>query len=260
MRPLANHLQSRFKAIFLSTKVTSIKEEKDGLTVSMEGKDAPEKAKFDKVLVAVGRRPNSDNIGLERTQVEIDKQGFVVVDEQCRTRDKHILAIGDVSGQPMLAHRAMRQGYVAAEVLAGRASAFDNRAIPAVVFTEPEIAWCGLTESEAKAKGVECSAAKFPWSASGRAMTLGESAGQTKVIFDPNTEEVLGVGIVGARAGELIAEAVLAIEMGAVLEDLLVAIHPHPTLSETVQEAAIAASARLERQRSRKTEKQQAAR
>lgn len=252
VRPLATTLQNKFKAIYLNTKVTSVKEEKDGLVVSFEGKDVPASTKFDKVLVSVGRRPNSDDIGLEKTEVEIDKHGFVVIDQQCRTRDKRILAIGDVSGQPMLAHRAMRQGFVAAEVLAGRPSAFDNRAIPAVVFTEPEIAWCGITETEAKAQGLEVSAAKFPWSASGRALTLGETAGQTKVIFDPNTLQVLGVGIVGARAGDLISEAVLAIEMGAVLEDLVVAIHPHPTLSETINEASITGVARVERQKKSK--------
>jgi dihydrolipoamide dehydrogenase len=252
VRPLANHLQQRFKSILLNTKVTAVKETKDGLTVTFEGKDAPASATFEKVLVAVGRRPNSDGIGLEKTQVEIDKFGFAVVDEQCRTRDKRILAIGDVSGQPMLAHRATRQGIVAAEVLAGLPSAFDNRAIPAVVFTEPEVAWCGLTDNEAKAQAITVGSAKFPWSASGRAQTLASAAGQTKVLFCPETRQVLGVGIVGPRAGELIAEAVLAIEMGATLEDLVVTIHPHPTLSETIMEAATAASSRLERQQTSK--------
>jgi len=185
--------------------------------------------------------------------------GFVKIDDQCHTADKRILAIGDVSGQPMLAHKAMRQGVIAAEVLAGKKSAFDNRAIPAVVFTEPEIAWCGITENEAKAKGISVSAAKFPWSASGRAMTLAEPVGQTKVLFDPETTLVLGVGMVGARAGELIAEAVVAIEMGATLEDLVTSIHPHPTLSETINEAAITGLARLERQK-KSAEKQQPAR
>ncbi|HEY9867563.1 MAG TPA: dihydrolipoyl dehydrogenase [Candidatus Obscuribacterales bacterium] len=251
VRPLATQLQQKFKAIYLNTKVASLKEEKDGILVNFEGKDAPAPLKFDRVLSAVGRQPLSDGIGLENTRVEIDKQGFVVVDEQCRTADKRILAIGDVSGQPMLAHRAMRQGFVAAEVLAGLPSAFDNRAIPAVVFTEPEVAWCGLTETEAKAQGRTVANAKFPWSASGRALTLAEPVGQTKIVFDPETTAVLGVGIVGPRAGDLIAEAVLAIEMGAVLEDLVVAIHPHPTLSETVMEAATAAASRLERQRGR---------
>lgn len=253
VRPLATHLQQKFKSVLLNTKVTAVKESKNGLEVTLDGKDAPATASFNKVLVAVGRRPNSDNIGLENTQVEIDKQGFVVVDEQCRTADKRILAIGDVSGQPMLAHRATRQGIVAAEVLAGMPSAFDNRAIPAVVFTEPEVAWCGLTENDAKAQGITVGAAKFPWSASGRAQTLAQAAGQTKVIFDPETTQVLGIGIVGPRAGELIAEGVLAIEMGATLEDLVVTIHPHPTLSETIMEAATAAISRLERQKGQKS-------
>jgi len=255
VKPLATHLSGKFKNIFLSTKVLSLEEVKNGVEVTLEGKDVPEKMTFEKVLIAVGRRPNSDNIGLENTQVTIDAQGFVTIDAQCRTSDKRILAIGDVSGQPMLAHRAMRQGMVAAEVLAGRPSSFDNRAIPAVVFTEPEIAWAGITETEAKAQGKEIGAAKFPWSASGRAMTLAEPIGQTKVIFDPETTQVLGVGMVGPRAGELIAEAVVAIEMGAVLEDLIVSIHPHPTLSETVMEASMAAMSRLERKAARDMEK-----
>ncbi len=253
VRPLDNHLKQKFKSILLNTKVSGLKETKGGLEVAFEGQDAPGSMVFDKVLVAVGRRPNSDGIGLEKTGVEIDKQGFVVIDEQCRTQDKRILAVGDVSGQPMLAHRATRQGVVAAEVLAGLPSAFDNRAIPAVVFTEPEIAWCGLTETEARAKNITVGAAKFPWSASGRAQTLSLAAGQTKVVFDPESTLVLGVGIVGPRAGELIAEAVLAIEMGATLEDLVATIHPHPTLSETVMEAATAARARLERQKAQKS-------
>ena len=255
VRPLAMHLEGRFKAIYLNTKVVALKETKDGIEATFEGKDAPASQRFDRVLIAVGRRPNSDNIGLENTEVEIDAQGFVVIDESCRTRDKRILAIGDVSGQPMLAHRATRQAQVAAEVLAGRRSAFDNRAIPAVVFTEPEVAWCGLTETEAKASGQLVASAKFPWSASGRAQTLADPVGQTKIIFDPESTQVLGVGMVGPRAGELIAEGVLAVEVGAVLEDLVVAIHPHPTLSETIMEAASSALSRLERQKKRQEAK-----
>lgn len=256
VKPLATQLAASFKAIHLSSKVTSLEDTGSGVKVGLEGKDLPESITFDRVLIAVGRVPNTDNIGLENTSVEIDKQGFIQIDASCRTADKRILAIGDVSGQPMLAHRAMRQGQVVAEVLAGRKSSFDNRAIPAVVFTEPEIAWCGITETEAKAAGREVGAAKFPWSASGRAMTLAEPIGHTKVIYDPETTQVLGVGIVGPRAGELIAEAVVAIEMGAVLEDLIVAIHPHPTLSETVMEASMTAMSRIERNRNRETEKQ----
>ncbi len=249
VRPLATRLTEDFKAIYLNTKVTGLKVVGSQVEADLEGKDVPANAKFDRVLIAVGRQPNTDNIGLENTKVEIDKFGFIGVDEAMRTADKRIFAIGDVSGQPMLAHRAMRQGMVAAEVLANRPSAYDNRAVPAVVFTEPELAWCGITETEAKAEGKEVSVAKFPWSASGRAMTLGEPVGTTKIIFCPETSRVLGVGMVGPRAGDLISEAVLAMEMGAVLEDLIVTIHPHPTLSETVMEAAMAGQSRLERQR-----------
>ncbi len=256
VKPLATHLATAFKAIHLSSKVISLEDTGSGVKVGLEGKDLPESMTFDRVLIAVGRVPNTDGIGLENTSVEIDKHGFVQIDATCRTADKRILAIGDISGQPMLAHRAMRQGQVVAEVLAGRKSSFDNRAIPAVVFTEPEIAWCGITETEAKAAGREVGAAKFPWSASGRAMTLAETVGSTKVIYDPETTQVLGVGMVGPRAGELIAEAVVAIEMGAVLEDLIVAIHPHPTLSETVMEASMTAMSRIERNRNREAEKQ----
>jgi dihydrolipoamide dehydrogenase len=248
VKPLATSLQSRFKAIYLNTKVASLKDTGKEIEVALEGKDAPSKASFEKVLVSIGRRPNSDGIGLENTKVEIDAQGFVKIDETCRTADKRILAIGDVSGQPMLAHRAMRQAMVVAEHLAGRPSAYDNRAVPAVVFTEPEIAWCGLTENEAKAANKEVGVAKFLWSANGRAASLGEASGLTKVIYDPATSLVLGVGMVGARAGDLIAEAVLAIEMGAVLEDLAVTIHAHPTLSETIMEAAMVGMNRIERQ------------
>ena len=187
VKPLAAKLGEMFKNIYLSTKVTGIKVTAKGVEVATEGKDVPEKIAADKVLISVGRRPNSDNIGLENTEVEIDQFGFVPSDEFCRTRDKRILSIGDISGQPMLAHRAIRQAYVAAEVLAGKPSKFDNRVVPAVVFTEPEVAWAGLTETEAKAKGIEFQVARFPWSASGRAMTLGGAAGSTKILFDPNT-------------------------------------------------------------------------
>jgi dihydrolipoamide dehydrogenase len=252
VKPLATRLETSFQKIYLNTRVTAIEDKKDKVVVSLAGVGAPETATFDTVLIAVGRRPNSDDIGLENTNVEINQQGFVVIDEFCRTNERRVFAIGDVSGQPMLAHRAMRQGQVAAEVIAGKKSVFDNRAIPAVVFTEPELAWCGLTEIEAKAQGLEIATARFPWSASGRALTLAEPAGHTKIVYDPKTTQVLGVAMVGAQAGDLIAEGVLAIEMGATLEDLIVAIHPHPTLSETVADAAQAARARLERQLSLK--------
>jgi dihydrolipoamide dehydrogenase len=260
VKPLATKLKDMFKEIHLSTKVNNVTVTASGVEVEVEAtgddKGGSKKLQADKVLISVGRQPNSDGIGLENTQVEIDKFGFVVSDQFCKTQDKRIYSIGDVSGQPMLAHRAIRQAYVAAEVLAGKPSAYDNQCVPAVVFTEPEIAWCGITETEAKAKGMTVSAAKFPWSASGRAMTINDTNGSTKVIFDPNTTRVLGVGMVGPRAGDLISEAVVAIEMGAVLEDLVVAIHPHPTLSETVNEAAMSALSRLDRQRSQEAKKE----
>jgi len=256
VKPVFTHLKTQFKDIFLSAKVTGIADKGKQVECTFEGDGVPEKASFDRVLIAVGRRPNSDDLGLEKTEAEIDQHGFVKIDNQCRTSDKRIYAIGDVSGQPMLAHRAMRQGQVVAEVLAGQKSVFDNRACPAVVFTEPEVAWCGLTETEAKQAGTEVGVAKFLWSASGRALTLAEPAGHTKIIFDPSTSLILGVAMVGARAGELIAEGVLAIESGAVLEDLAVTIHPHPTLSETVMEAAITGISRLERQRQKESTKQ----
>lgn len=251
VRPLQHHVQSIFKAIYLNTKVTKVEVKGKEVEATFEGKDAPANAKFDKVLVSVGRRPNSDELELGNTQVTVDEHGFLTIDEQCRTTDKRIFAIGDVSGQPMLAHRAMRQGLVVAEVVAGRKTVYDNRAVPAIVFTQPEIAWTGITEAEAKAMGREVASSKYPWSANGRAHTLAEPTGQTKIIFDPQTTQVLGIGMVGPRAGELITEAVLAIEMGAVLEDLAVTMHPHPTLSETINEAALAALARLERQKAK---------
>lgn len=250
VKPLQTHLQGTLKAIWLNTKVTKLEElsgKAKGVKASFEGKDAAADATFDRVLVSIGRRPNSDNLGLERTQVQVDQHGFIGIDNQCRTAEKRIFCIGDVSGQPMLAHRAMRQGTVVAEVVAGKNSVFDNRAIPAIVFTQPEVAWTGLTENEAKAAGREVGVAKFPWSANGRAHSLADPSGSTKIIYDPNTTQVLGVGMVGPRCGELVTEAVLAIEMGAVLEDLSVTMHPHPTLSETVNEAALTAMHRIER-------------
>lgn len=254
VRPLHQHLQTLFKAIHLNTKVSKIEDTGKGIKATLESEQGEKKQEqtFDKVLVAVGRRPNSDDLGLDTTQVEVNKQGFIVTDEYCRTADKRIFAIGDVSGQPMLAHRAMRQGIVCAEVIAGRKSVFDNRAIPAVVFTQPELAWVGLTDTEAKERGIEVGSSKYPWSANGRAHTLAEPSGQTKILFDPDTTMVLGVGMVGPRAGELISEAALAIEMGATLEDLAVSIHTHPTLSETIMEAALGALSRMERQAARR--------
>ncbi len=238
VRPLQKRLQSTFKAIHLNTKVAAMTDKKDSIEVAFEG-DVPEPVqRFDRVLLCVGRRPNSAGIGLEKTQVEIDEQGFIVVDPQRRTADPHILAIGDVAGQPLLAHKAAHEGKAAVEALTGKSAAFEPRAIPAVIFTDPEIAWAGLTETEAKARGVPYEAAQFPWAASGRALSVGRTEGLTKWLVDPQTERVLGCGIVGVNAGELIGEAVLAIEMGCSVRDLIEAIHPHPTLSETLGAAA----------------------
>jgi len=252
VKPLANHLNDIFKNIFLNTSVLSLEDTGDGIACELATEQPSAITKFDYALIAIGRKPNSENLGLENTAVELDSSGFIKVDEFCHTGDKRIMAIGDVSGQPMLAHRAMRQGHVAAEVIAGLPSAFDNMAIPAVVYTQPEIAWCGLTETEAKAKDYKVEVAKFPWTASGRALTLAEPIGLTKIIYDPENMLVKGVGIVGARAGDLIAEAVLAIESGLVLEDLARAIHPHPSLSETVGEAAMTGLNRQARRSSNK--------
>jgi dihydrolipoamide dehydrogenase len=240
VKPLQKRLTTAFDAIHLRTKVESLKATDKGIeaTVSGEGAEHGAQTVYDRVLVSVGRRPNSGGLGLEKTGVEIDEKGFVKVDATQRTADPHILAIGDVAGEPMLAHKASREGKVAAEVLAGEPAEFDNVAIPAVVFTDPEIAWCGITESEAEAAGRKVEVARFPWAASGRAITLGRAEGLTKMIVDPENERVLGVGIVGAGAGELIAEGVLAVEMGAVARDLAESIHAHPTLTETVMESA----------------------
>jgi dihydrolipoamide dehydrogenase len=239
VRPLAARLKSEFENIYLETKVTGLKDTGKKVKVSLEGAKAPASVDFEQVLVAVGRKPNTDNIGLEKTGVKIDEAGFIQTDEQCRTTDPRIFAIGDVAGEPMLAHKAMREARVAAEALAGQtAAAFDNPVVPAIVFTDPEIAWVGLTESQAKADARKVLIKKMPWGGSGRAATLGRQDGLTKIIVEPETARVLGVGIVGPRAGDLISEAVLAIEMGAVIDDLAGIIHPHPTLSETIGDVA----------------------
>ncbi len=236
---VAKRMASACEAILLETKVVSVKDAKKGLSVAFEGKAAPSGAQsFDRVLVAVGRRPNSAIAGLDRTKVRVDRRGFIEVDAQRRTAEPSIFAIGDVVGEPMLAHKATHEGLVAAEVIQGRHSAFEPRAIPAVVFTDPELAWTGLTETDARKQNRAVEIAKFPWAASGRATTLDRTDGLTKIVLDPETERVLGVGIVGSGAGELISEATLAIEMGAVAADLSLTIHPHPTLSETIMEAA----------------------
>ena len=236
---LYKRLEVLFESILLETTVVEMKEQKNGVVVTLKGEkvDKPER-RFDKVLVSVGRRPNSKGIGLENTGVEIDKQGFVVVDQQRRTAEKSIFAIGDVAGEPMLAHKATHEGRIAAEVIAGQKSVYEPHAIPAVVFTDPEIAWCGLTANQAKEQRLDFEVARFPWAASGRATTLGRTDGVTKLIIDKKSERILGVGMAGPGAGELIAEGVLAIEMAAVVSDIGLAIHPHPTLSETVMEAA----------------------
>jgi dihydrolipoamide dehydrogenase len=239
VRPLQGRLEPFFHKIHLSTKVTKLAEAGKGVRVSLEGEEIAEKEQtFDRVLVAVGRRPNTQGLGLEKTKVQVDEKGFIRVDEQRRTTDPNIFAIGDISGEPMLAHKAIHEGKVAAEAIAGEPAAFEPQAIPAVVFTDPEIAWCGLTETEARRDKREVKVARFPWLASGRAATLARTEGLTKLILDPKSDRVLGVGIVGAGAGELIAEGVLAVEMAASARDLSLIIHPHPTLTETLGEAA----------------------
>lgn len=236
VRPLMKHLKTMMASIHLETKVTAMRESAGGISVQLEG-TVSGFHEYDRVLVAVGRSPNTENLGLETIDVTLD-HGFIQIDSQCRTSQENVFAIGDVAGQPMLAHKAMREGKVAAEVIAGLKSSFDNQAIPAVVFTDPEVAWTGLTETEALSQQIPVKVAKFPWAASGRALTLGRTDGLTKMLFDPESGRVLGVGIVGPNAGELIAEPTLAIEMAAVAEDLALTIHAHPTLSETVGEVA----------------------
>jgi dihydrolipoamide dehydrogenase len=239
VRPLHGRLEHFFHKIYLNTKVAKLTETSGGVQAVLEGEEVAEREPvFGRVLVAVGRRPNSLGLGLEKTKVQLDDKGFVRVNEQRRTTDESIFAIGDVAGEPMLAHKASHEGKVAVEAIAGEPAAFDSRAIPAVVFTDPEIAWCGLTETEARRQGKEIKAVRFPWGASGRATSLGRTEGLTKLVTEPETERILGVGIVGVGAGEMIAEGVLAVEMAATARDLSLTIHPHPTLSETFGEAA----------------------
>ena len=238
-RPLVRRVKQDFGAVYLDTQASILDEKEDRVEVTLDGPKVKEPIQtFDRVLVAIGRTPNSQNVGLENTGVTLDENGFVQVDEQQRTADPAIWAIGDVVGGVMLAHKAMREGKVAAEVIAGRPSAFDVRAIPAVVYTDPQLAWAGLTEQEAIRQDIPIRVARFPWGASGRALTMDASQGLTKVIVEAETERVLGFGIVGRDAGEMIAEGVLAVEMGALAEDLALTMHPHPTLSETEAEAA----------------------
>ena len=238
VKPLHKKLQSDFAAMYLGTKVVSLADKQNSIEVTFEGNVEQKVQRYSRVLVSVGRRPNSAGLGLEKTKVQVNQRGFVTVDRQQRTADPHILAIGDVVGEPMLAHKAAHEGKVAVEVLAGEAATFSPRAIPAVVFTDPEIAWAGLTESEAKREGRQAEVAAFPWAASGRAQAVGRTEGLTKWLVEPESRRVIGCGIVGAGAGDLIGEAVLAIEMGAEIRDVAESIHPHPTLCETLGVAA----------------------
>jgi len=238
VEPLQEHLTEQFDAIHLETKVNGAEEDESGVSVMLDGADSADEQRFDRVLVAVGRQPNTEDLGLDEAGVETDDRGFIRVDAQRRTTLDQIYAIGDAAGGMQLAHEAMHEGRVAAEVIAGQPAAFDARAIPAVVYTDPQIAWCGLTEQAAAQQGREVRVSRFPWRASGRALTLGAVNGLTKLVLDPESGRVLGCGIVGRGAEDLIAEAMLAVEMGALAEDLALGIHPHPTLSETLGEAA----------------------
>lgn len=238
VRPLDQKVKELFENIYLNTEIAALRETNGKANVQLNKNGDKLLLDIDKILIAVGRKPNLNNLGLENVNVQIDTYGFVQVDDQQRTSVDNIFAIGDVAGEPMLAHKATREGKIVAEVIAGQRTSFDNMAIPAVIFTDPEVAWCGLTESEATSQGREVKVARFPWSASGRALTFGRGEGLTKLLFDPTTAQLLGVGIVGVHAGELIAEGVLAIEMGAVAEDIASTIHAHPTLSETLGEGA----------------------
>lgn len=238
IRPLQKRLEKRYEGIYVKTKVTSLTAQKSGLKATFEGQNAPDPQVYDRVLLAVGRRPNGKHIGAELAGVNIDDRGFIAVDNQMRTNVPNIYAIGDIVGEPMLAHKATHEGKLAAEVIAGHKVAFDARTIPSVAYTDPEIAWMGLTETQAKAQGIAFEKASFPWAASGRALATARDEGLTKLLFDKDSRRLLGAGMVGPNAGELIAETVLALEMDADAEDIGLTIHPHPTLSETVFFAA----------------------
>ena len=238
VRPLERRLQKRYESILLKTRVAKLEAKPDGLVATFDGPSAPQPQRFDRVLVATGRRPNGREVSAEKAGVHVSDRGFIPVDRQQRTNVPHIFAIGDVVGEPMLAHKATHEGKVAAEVIAGQKSQFDALTIPSVAYTDPEVAWMGLTETRAAAEGVSYEKAIFPWAASGRARAVGRTEGSTKILFDPVTHRILGAGIVGTNAGELIAELVLAMEMGADLHDVGLTIHPHPTLSETAGLAA----------------------
>jgi dihydrolipoamide dehydrogenase len=237
-RPVIAHAKKAFKEVRLKTKVGKMSTSGKQIKVEFDMDGQKNVELYDRVLVAVGRTPNADDLGFENTKVSFDEKGFLHVNDKQQTTDPNIYAIGDIAGGMLLAHKASKEARIAIEVMLGEHSAFANVTIPAVVFTDPELAWCGLTEMEAKAKGLEVKVAKFPWTASGRALSFDRPEGLTKLIIDPDTERVLGVGIVGTGAGELISEGVLAVEMGATAKDLALAVHPHPTLSETLQEAA----------------------
>lgn len=240
VKPLHHRLNDLFESIALGSKVTSLEPEKQQVNVKLDTVDGEKTRKVERVLVAIGRQPNTRNLGLENTDVDVDDNGFIVVDARQQTTDERILAIGDVAREPMLAHKAFHEGYVAAEIAAGQKSLFDRRAIPAVVFTDPEIAWTGVTEDEAKQQGLDVKISRYPWQASGRALSLGRTEGMTKILFDTETERVLGLGIVGVNAGEMISEGTLAIETGCLARDLADTIHPHPTLGETIGGGAAA--------------------
>lgn len=238
VKPLHRRIKKRYEAIYLKTKVTRIEANESGLTVTFEGENAPEPQTYDRILMAVGRRPNGRNIGAENIGIHVDERGFIPVDQQLRTNLPHIFAIGDIVGEPMLAHKATYEGKLAAEIIAGHKAIFDARTIPSVAYTDPEIAWMGLTEKEAIKQGIDYEKASFPWAASGRAISMAREEGLTQLLLDKQTRRILGAGMVGINAGELIAETVLALEMGADMEDISLTIHPHPTLSETVLFAA----------------------
>ena len=236
--PLQRRIKKQYKNIWLKTKVANIVPQDDGLKVTFDGENAPEAEVFDKVLVAIGRKPNGKLIGAEKAGVNIDERGFIAVDKQQKTNVPHIFAIGDIVGNPMLAHKAVYEGKIAAEVSAGHKSAFDALTIPSVAYTDPEVAWMGLTENQAKEQGIAYDKGAFPWAASGRSLSLSRNEGLTKMLCDPETGRILGAGMVGPNAGELVAEAVLALKMGADAEDVGLSIHAHPTLSETFAFAA----------------------
>ncbi len=238
VRPLERRIKKRYEKIYINTKVTAITPSDEGLVCSFEGKGAPESDTFDRVLVSIGRTPNGALIDADKAGIQVNDYHFIDVDKQMKTNVDHIYAIGDIVGQPMLAHKATHEAKVAAEVIAGHKSYFDAHAIPSVAYTDPEIAWMGKTEEECKTEGIDIKKGAFPWAASGRSLSIGRNEGLTKVLFDKKSGELIGAGIVGTNAGELIAEAVLALEMGADAEDIGLTIHPHPTLSETLNFAA----------------------